>query len=150
MKVNFLQDDNLNDNEILVTVNAPKLSNDVIDLIHKLEIMENSNNDNLSIYYHDKFIMIKQSNIVAVEVLKTTLTIYTIKDVYEINGSLKNILNKLNDYFVKISKCAIININHLKSMETAFSGNMTAFLTNDIKMNVSRKYLPNLKKILGI
>ncbi|WP_220752286.1 LytTR family DNA-binding domain-containing protein [Apilactobacillus xinyiensis] len=150
MKVNFLQDDNLNDNEILVTVNAPKLSNDVIDLIHKLEIMENSNNDNLSIYYHDKFIMIKQSNIVAVEVLKTTLTIYTIKDVYEINGSLKNIVNKLNNYFVQISKCAIINVNHLKSMETAFSGNMTAFLTNDIKMNVSRKYLPNLKKILGI
>ena len=60
-------------------------------------------------------------------------------------------LAKLNQTdFIQVSKGAVLNLNHLKTLEAAFSGNMTARLTNDIKVTISRKYLPELKKQLGM
>ncbi|KRM69735.1 LytTR family DNA-binding domain-containing protein [Apilactobacillus ozensis] len=150
MKINFSQDNNLDEHEILVDVHASQLSSEVVDLIHKLESFEENSSKHVSIYYRDQFIMLNQSDVISVEVLKNKLTINTTKNTYETNGSLKNMVDKLNHDFIQISKFAVVNINHLKSMETAFSGNMTAFLTNGLKVHVSRKYLPNLKQRLGI
>ncbi|MGI1779715.1 LytTR family transcriptional regulator DNA-binding domain-containing protein [Streptococcus uberis] len=45
---------------------------------------------------------------------------------------------------------SIININHLEMMEASFSGNMLAILTNKIKVIISRRYVKNLEKALGL
>lgn len=55
-----------------------------------------------------------------------------------------------NPDFVQVSKHAALNINHLKALESSLSGNMLALLTNDIKTDVSRRYLSDLEKALGL
>ncbi|WP_235043493.1 LytTR family DNA-binding domain-containing protein [Oenococcus oeni] len=59
-------------------------------------------------------------------------------------------MEKLDRRFVQIARGTVININYLQSLEAGFSGNMTAIMKNDRKINVSRRYLINLKERLGL
>ena len=47
-------------------------------------------------------------------------------------------------------KFRIINLNHLLSLEAGFTGNMIAKLNFDQRADVSRKYLPELERRLGL
>ncbi|WP_125762408.1 LytTR family DNA-binding domain-containing protein [Companilactobacillus hulinensis] len=95
--------------------------------------------------------MVQIDQIIAIEVFENELTIYTHEKIYRLRGQLKKMTERINDgNFVQISKNTVINLNHLDSLETAFSGNMTAFLTDDLKFSVSRKYLTELKGQLGM
>ena len=94
----------------------------------------------------DKTKMIQFKNIIAIEVLKTDLTIVTNSQIFEVKGQLKNMLSKLPiESFAQVSKSAIINLDHLQSIEAGFSGNMVAILSHQVKMGISRKYLSDLK-----
>lgn len=52
--------------------------------------------------------------------------------------------------FMRISKSALINLRYLDSVEPTFSGMMELVLKNGCRDYVSRKYLPGLKKYLGL
>jgi DNA-binding LytR/AlgR family response regulator len=52
--------------------------------------------------------------------------------------------------FVQVSKHAIVNLNHLLSLEDSFSGSMTAKLSEHTKTSVSRKYVQLLAQRLGL
>ena len=52
--------------------------------------------------------------------------------------------------FMQISKQTIINLSYIKSVEAGFSGTLLLKLKNGLSDYVSRKYLPELKKYLGI
>ena len=40
--------------------------------------------------------------------------------------------------------------SYLESLESGFAGNMIAILANKLKTDVSRRYLPDLEKELGL
>ena len=145
MKVNFHQDKSLTDNEVVVEVSANQLSQPVIDLIKTLS-NDNYSSKVLPITVDDKTKMIQFKDIIAIEVLKTDLTIVTNSQIFEVKGQLKNMLSKLPiESFAQVSKSAIINLDHLQSIEAGFSGNMVAILSHQVKMGISRKYLSDLK-----
>lgn len=50
--------------------------------------------------------------------------------------------------FVQISKSMAINLNALIRMEAAFSGNYYAFLTNETRVTVSRRFIKGILKRL--
>lgn len=50
--------------------------------------------------------------------------------------------------FVQISKSMAINLNALIRMEATFSGNYYAFLTNEIRVTVSRRFIKGILKRL--
>lgn len=58
--------------------------------------------------------------------------------------------NSVLDDFVQVSKYGIINLNYLESLEVGFTGNMVAKLAFKQKTDVSRRYLPELEKKLGL
>lgn len=58
--------------------------------------------------------------------------------------------NSVLDDFVQVSKHGIINLNYLESLEAGFTGNMIAKLAFKQKTDVSRRYLPELEKKLGL
>ncbi|KRK80792.1 LytTR family DNA-binding domain-containing protein [Companilactobacillus nodensis] len=150
MKINFNQDDKIPKNEIDVTVKAANFSNEVQELMKKLEEL-NSKFSVVPLSVDDRVVMVQIDQIIAIEVFENELTIYTHENVYRLRGQLKKMVERINDgNFVQISKNTVINLNHLDSLETAFSGNMTAFLTDDLKFSVSRKYLTELKRQLGM
>ena len=148
MKVNFEQDDELSNDEVIINLRANSLSGDVLKLLQQLENW-NEQLDMIPITMEDRTVMVQTSEILAIEVYGSELTIHTITKDYVSKGQLKTILERLNNNdFIQVAKSTVININQLDSLEAAFSGNMTAIMTNQLKISVSRKYLPELRRQL--
>ncbi|MCZ2491172.1 LytTR family DNA-binding domain-containing protein [Dellaglioa carnosa] len=148
MKVNFEQDDELGNDEVIINLRANSLSGDVLKLLQQLENW-NEQLDMIPITTEDRTVMVQTSEILAIEVYGSELTIHTITKDYVSKGQLKTILERLNNNdFIQVAKSTVININQLDSLEAAFSGNMTAIMTNQLKISVSRKYLPELRRQL--
>lgn len=51
---------------------------------------------------------------------------------------------------IQVSKQSIINIQHDELQRHLFSGNMLALMTKKLKVSVSRRYLKDLEKRLGL
>jgi len=45
---------------------------------------------------------------------------------------------------VQISKSEVMNLSYLSKMESAFSGNYYAFLTNQTRVTVSRRFIKGI------
>lgn len=52
--------------------------------------------------------------------------------------------------FVRISNSCIVNINKIKNLEISYSGTIEIVFKNGDKEFVSRRYVPKIKKYLGI
>lgn len=104
----------------------------------------------LPVKTEDRILTIKVEEIIKVEVEKTELTFYTTSAIVKTNGRLYQVLEKLNSDFVQVSKHGIINLNYLESLKPGFTGNMIAKLALKQKTDVSRRYLPELEKRLGL
>jgi DNA-binding LytR/AlgR family response regulator len=63
---------------------------------------------------------------------------------YELENSLAN-----SDFFTSI-KSVILNLRKIKSLSPALSGRFEALLDNGEKVIISRQYMGDLKKRLGI
>lgn len=149
MKIKFKSDPTLNE-EIEVEIKAaPKNEtvNDLIDYIHKFG---EKKYHLLPIKTDDRIVTIKRTEIIKVEIQATDITFYTTTEVVKTTGRLYQVLEKLGDGFIQVSKHGVININFLESIEVGFAGNMIAFLKNNLKADVSRLYLPALKRELGL
>ncbi|MCZ9727099.1 LytTR family transcriptional regulator [Lactobacillus gasseri] len=104
----------------------------------------------LPVKTEDRILTIKVEEIIKVEVEKTELTFYTTSAIVKTNGRLYQVLEKLNSDFVQVSKHGIINLNYLESLKPGFTCNMIAKLALKQKTDVSRRYLPELEKRLGL
>lgn len=150
IEVNYHQNKNLSANEIQVSVESANLSADVQKIINTLESLDN-HFDVVPLSIDDKVVMAPMDSIIAIEVYENQLTVYTVEQNYQLRGKLKTMLQRLgNGDFIQVSKNSIINLNHLNSLEASFSGNMMAFLDDELKITVSRKYLSDLKASLGM
>lgn len=55
-----------------------------------------------------------------------------------------------NTDFVRISKAMIVNVSKITRIVPMFNGRMEAVLSNGERVVISRQYMPDLKKKLGI
>ena len=95
--------------------------------------------------------MLKTEDIILADINQTTLMIYSRDGIYQTTESLTRFQQRINSSnFIQVSRHAVINIDHLESLSDSFSGNMTAKLTNQIKTEVSRRYVKLLMEYLGI
>ena len=60
------------------------------------------------------------------------------------------LLSLLGKDFMQISKSAVINLKQIDFVEPSFSGMMKLFLKNKQSEYISRKYLSEFKKYLGL
>lgn len=150
IEINYQQKDDMPVDKAKVTVEAQSFSDDVQNLMKTIDNLDN-HTDVVPLAVDDRVIMIQLDEIIAIEVYKNELTVYTQVKAYKLRGKLKEMYQRLNNGdFIQISKSAVINLNHLSSLEASFSGNMLAFMDNDEKLTVSRKYLTQLKESLGM
>lgn len=75
---------------------------------------------------------------------------YTTQQVVKANGRLYQVLENLSEDFVQVSRHSIINLNYLESIESGFAGNMVAMLAVNLRSDISRRYLVNLERKLGL
>jgi len=80
---------------------------------------------------------IKAEDIYFVESDKTYLTFHTCKEKFVRKGSLKKIMEMLDEFtFVRSHKSFLINLKHLKGIDT---NNNIAIMNNNITIPISRR-----------
>ncbi|ANZ60588.1 response regulator [Secundilactobacillus paracollinoides] len=150
MKVTFEITAAVPQDEIEVVVRAATLSPDVTQLLNRLNQL-GVRPAVLPITVADQVIILATADIIALEVTGERLTVQTVNKIYQINGQLKTMLARLqNPVFVQVGRSVVLNIDYLTALEAEFSGNMTAKMTNGLKLTVSRKFLPDLKRSIGM
>lgn len=149
MKVKFQEDSSLED-EIEVEVRASTESGTVKRLITYLNNFGKKERNLLPVKTSERIVTVKRNELIKVEVQGTSLTYYTLGEVVKTNGRLYQVLENLNDDFVQVSRHSVINLNYLESLESGFAGNMVAILSEGLKTDVSRRYLPDLERELGL
>lgn len=150
MDVEFHSNPNLEENQIKIKVISARQTSKVNNLLAYIKNFDKKVDLLLPVKTEDRILTIKIEEIIKVEVEKTELSFYTTNSVIKTNGRLYQILEKLNNDFVQVSKHGIINLNYLESLEAGFTGNMIAKLAFKQKTDVSRRYLPELEKKLGL
>lgn len=150
MEIKFTSDSLCADDELKIAIMAKSKTTTVQRLIKYLNRFDKGERAVLPIKTADRIVTVKYRDLVKIEVQSTRLTFYTTNEVIETTGRLYKVLAGLNNYFVQVSRHAIININYLQSIEEGFAGNMVAVLEGRLKTDVSRRYLPLLEKDLGL
>ena len=150
MNVEFQSDSNLKKDQIKIKVISLEETAEVKNLLAYIQDFGKKVDSILPVKTEDRILTIKIEEIITVEVEKTELTFYTKSAVIKTTGRLYQVLEKLNNDFVQVSKHGIINLNYLEALEAGFTGNMIAKLAFKQKTDVSRRYLPELEKKLGL
>jgi DNA-binding LytR/AlgR family response regulator len=95
--------------------------------------------------------MIDLVNIYYFEGVDNKVFLYCKQNVYETKLKLYEIEEEYkNTNFFRASKSIILNVTKIKSISPAYSGRFEALLFNGEKIVISRQYVPELKRKLGL
>lgn len=137
--------------ELTVCIQKSAYDQEVVDLVTYLGDFQTRDTDVISVKTSDDIVILKLSDLRAVEVDGNYLVIYYQNRRISTRQRLYQFKEKVGSQdMIQVSKQSLINIRHLERMEASFSGNMTAFLTGGLKIAVSRRYLKVLEKRLGL
>lgn len=123
-----------------------KVTDEVQHVIHVL----NQKKSPITAQLQDKIAILQPKDIYMVRVENGDTVIYGESDKYYSRKRLYELSNQLGKQFMQISKSTLVNLAYLDNIEAGFSGSLLLNLKNGCKDYVSRKYLPNFKKYLGI
>ena len=99
---------------------------------------------------NENIIILLPKEIYLIRVENGESVIYGQKESFYSRKRLYELKDQLGNRFMQISKSAIINLSYMDSIEAGFSGTMLLKMKNGTKEYVSRKYLPEFKKYLGL
>lgn len=131
--------------DIEVEIKYPEMNRTVEQLIRRVEsvnhvIIGNDNGRQYRILYNE---------ILYIESIEKKTFIYTASQVFRSEQKLYQLLDELKPYgFVQISKGCILNINVVESFQALANSRIEVTLQDGEKLNVSRKYLSEIKLAL--
>ena len=135
------------DDEEQVIIRCRNLSDKVLKLISELKAEQQK----LTGLKDGVITMIDAKRVYYFEGVDNKVFIYCKQNVYESKLKLYEIEEKYdNTYFFRASKSIIINISKIKSISPSLSGRFEALLFNGETIVISRQYVPELKKRLGL
>ncbi|MGO0154841.1 LytTR family transcriptional regulator [Leuconostoc koreense] len=146
MEISINIDDKLKDVQVVIS------GSDIEQLADIAQYLKSKNTPSrqLAIKTADNIRVVDKEDIILVESYGNDLT-FTLKNNHKITTrkTLKRFLeeNQKSD-FVQISKSEVMNLSYLSKMESAFSGNYYAFLTNQSRVTVSRRFIKGILKRL--
>ena len=99
----------------------------------------------------DKLFVVKHEDLEIIRTEGGDTKLYNRKfQIFSMTKPLHEIGQLLGSDFVRISKSAIININRADHLSPSLNGTMCIVMKNGISDYISRKYLKDFKKCLGI
>lgn len=102
-------------------------------------------------YDGNEIFRISPTNIYYIEAVDNKTFLYCRDKVYESKQKLYELEETFaNSDFLRVSKSAILNLSKIKSLSPALSGRFQASLENGERIIISRQYVSELKKKLGI
>ena len=145
VKLNISEDNKETYAEIFSSSITPEVEK-AVNFIEKL----GEKKDILPLILGEKTVLVKTSEIFMARVEDNSTVVYTEKEKYICKKRLYEVLENLQEDFMRISKTTIINLKKAKCVEPYFSGAFYISLTNGLTDYISRKYMPEFKKYLGI
>ena len=123
----------------------------VTDEIRRIVDLFSSNETPVTALQNEEEIVVLQpKEIYMVRIEGGDTVIYGEKQKYRSRKRLYELAVVLGKQFMQISKTTLINLSYIDSIEPGFSGTMLMKLKNGNKDYVSRKYLPEFKRYLGL
>ncbi|MBB4824799.1 DNA-binding LytR/AlgR family response regulator [Sporosarcina luteola] len=145
MKISIEKISNKLEEEILIRCH--EVDEEIREIISKLKT------EPLKIvgYQNDKVHLIVLKNIYYFEAVDGKVFLYCEDNVFEVKQKLYELekICKEKDFF-RATKSTILNIAKISSVHPSFSGRFEALLDNGERVVISRKYVPVLKKVLGL
>ena len=101
-------------------------------------------------YMGNEIHRVNPADIFYIEVVDRMTFFYCESAVYESRQKLYELEELEIRDFLRISKSVIVNVNMIKTLIPLLSGKAEAVLVNNERVVISRQYVNNLKKYLGI
>lgn len=98
----------------------------------------------------EKLLVLRPRDIYMARIEDGEAFLYTERERLISRRRLYELSAQLGNGFLQISKSCLVNANYLDSIESGFGGSLCLKLKNGLSEYVSRKYLPALKKYLGM
>ncbi|MBP3869613.1 MAG: LytTR family transcriptional regulator [Faecalicoccus sp.] len=95
-------------------------------------------------------VILQPKDIYMIRIEDKDTIVYGAKEKYRSRKRLYELADLLGKQFMQISKSTLINLSYMDSIEPGFAGTMLLKMKNGSKDYVSRKYLPEFKKYLGL
>ena len=145
MKVNI--DISAEYREPFAVIHTDKVTEEIQRMI---DIFSNSETPVTALQNEEDIVVLQPKDIYMVRVENGDTVIYGAKQKYRSRKRLYELALQLGKQFMQISKTTLINLSYMDSIEPGFSGTLLLKLKNGDKDYVSRKYLPEFKKHLGL
>ncbi|HOO27538.1 MAG TPA: LytTR family DNA-binding domain-containing protein [Lachnospiraceae bacterium] len=129
-----------------VIIKCRKMTPELLRIISRLKAQ-----DALIAYDGNEIHRVRPSDIFYIEAVDSRTFFYLKGRVYESKQKLYQLEEVLMGCdFLRISKSVIVNLSRIRSLSPALSGRFEATLDNGEKVIISRQYVGDLKKCLGI
>ena len=120
------------------------------EISRMVDIFSNCETPVTALLNEEDIVILQPSDIYMVRVEDGDTIIYGARQQYRSRKRLYELSQQLGKQFMQISKTTLINLSYMDCIEPGFSGTMLLKLKNGNKDYVSRKFLPEFKKYLGI
>ena len=124
-------------------------TNEITDHIRKLCAYIQNLEKIIAVYDEENIIILDPEEIYMIVSKGRSVDIFCKEKQYVSKKCLYEFEDMLRNDFMRISKTTIINLKQIDRVEPSFSG-MLIVLKNGKKDYISRKYLPEFKKYLGL
>lgn len=133
--------------EPFAVIHTDKVTSEIQRVI---DVLGSSETPITALQNEEDIVVLQPKDIFMVRVEDGDTIIYGARNQYRSRKRLYEIAEQLGKQFMQISKTTLINLSYMDSIEPGFSGTLLLKLKNGSKDYVSRKYLPEFKKYLGL
>lgn len=145
LKITIHEDPNINETEI--TVICSEMTAELEEIIANIGLIGH----NFAGKRDGETFFVPMKDILYFESLEGNIFFYTEKETYEAAARLYKIEESLqNSKFARISKTSIANLSKVRSIKPAENSRLMATFINGEKILVSRQYVSEIKKKLGV
>ena len=138
-------EENLTQEDISILIKYAKMDKTVKKLVHLIKSIDYT----VACQTSDEELRVNASDIYYIESIDKKTFVYCKEAVYRTKFRLYQLKEELQlSGFVQISKSCILNLNVLESVRPLLNSRLEALLANGEKINVSRKYINEIKKVL--
>ncbi|MBD5450362.1 MAG: LytTR family transcriptional regulator [Lachnospiraceae bacterium] len=135
------------DEEEEIIIRCRELDEAILRLVNELK----AGRGKFTVTQNDKIRQISAGEIYYIEAVDNRVYLYLQKEVFETKKKLYEIEEEYaNTDFFRASKSVILNLSKVKHFAPEFSGRFEATMMNGEKVLISRAYVPQLKKRLGM
>jgi DNA-binding LytR/AlgR family response regulator len=145
LKITIHEDPNISDTEISIV--CPQMTEELRDMIANLGLIGYT----VAGKKEGETFFVSLKDIFYFESVDGSIFFYTKEDTYEAAVRLYKIEEWVQNLkFARISKTVIVNLRKMQSIKQAEHSRLVATLINGEKLVVSRQYVPEIKKKLGV